>query len=167
MRLSDFFSYLSQFERLVGPVLDPTELAARVSAHVKGNNSLGAPGEILTLVLVVWAASFGVDERGVCEPSSVDEDPNRARTRSASTTTSAHGHKACDASTKRQGRKDRTIAMLRELLELVDMHGLLRKPSWDGCRALLLITPLLEGNFPSRLQLPEGLRRLRFYSFGT
>ncbi|KAL1669321.1 hypothetical protein GGG16DRAFT_127897 [Schizophyllum commune] len=145
----EFFT--SQFWKLFHmqrPVLDPTELAARVSAHVKGNNSLGAPGEILTLVLVVWAASFGVDERGVCEPSSVDEDPNRARTRSASTTTSAHGHKACDASTKRQGRKDRTIAMLRELLELVDMHGLLRKPSWDGCRALLLITPLLEDFIP-------------------
>ncbi|KAL1746071.1 hypothetical protein HDZ31DRAFT_34884 [Schizophyllum fasciatum] len=144
----EFFS--SQFWKLFHmqrPVLDFSELAARVSAHAKGSNTMNASGEILTLVLVVWAASFGIDERGAPERSSVDEDTNRARTRSSSTS-AAQTHKPCDASTKRQGRKERTIAMLHELLELVDVHGLLRKPSWDGCRALLLITPLLEDFLP-------------------
>lgn len=35
--------------------------------------------------------------------------------------------------------------MLREVLELVDYHSIMRKPSWDGIRVLLLILPLLEG----------------------
>jgi hypothetical protein len=35
--------------------------------------------------------------------------------------------------------------MVREILGLIDKHGLLRKPTWDGVRVLLLIMPLTEG----------------------
>ena len=44
-----------------------------------------------------------------------------------------------------QERKERVNEMLYELLYLIDIHGLLRKPSWDGVRVLLLIMPLTEG----------------------
>jgi hypothetical protein len=33
--------------------------------------------------------------------------------------------------------------MLQEVLHFVDQHGILRKPSWDGVRALLLLSPLI------------------------
>ena len=74
---------------------------------------------MIALALVVWAASFGINEAGEEVPELRDEDP--------------------------QVRKDRVNEMLQELLYLVDIHGLLRKPSWDGVRALLLIMPLTEG----------------------
>ena len=44
-----------------------------------------------------------------------------------------------------QQRKERVNEMLHELLYLIDIHGILRKPSWDGVRALLLTMPLTEG----------------------
>lgn len=42
-------------------------------------------------------------------------------------------------------RKDRCNAMLKEILDLVDRMGILRRPTWDGVRVLLLIMPLTEG----------------------
>ncbi len=53
--------------------------------------------------------------------------------------------RAPKSSKARAGRKDNTDAMLRELLELVDYHSMMRKPTWDGIRVLLLLVPLLEG----------------------
>jgi hypothetical protein len=35
--------------------------------------------------------------------------------------------------------------MTHELLHLVDLHGIMRKPTWDGVRVLLLIWPLTQG----------------------
>ena len=67
----------------------------------------------------MWAASYGLDEGGEEVPELRAEDV--------------------------QQRKERINEMLFELLYLVDIHGLLRKPSWDGVRALLLILPLTEG----------------------
>lgn len=79
-------------------------------------------------------------------------DPEDLVDRAVSQTT----HRATDVSTNkhspsyldnsgRRPRKDKTEAMLREILELVDFHSILRKPSWDGVRILLLLLPLLEG----------------------
>jgi hypothetical protein len=65
--------------------------------------ALGVAGQLLCLVLAVWAVSFGVNEAG--EP-----DPHG-------------GHHALNQ------RKERTSVMARELLQLIDVHGLLRKPS--------------------------------------
>lgn len=45
-----------------------------------------------------------------------------------------------------QQRTDMVREMLQELLYLVDLHGVLRKPSWDGARLLLLLLPLAQGN---------------------
>ena len=83
------------------------------------------PGQLIALVLVVWAASYGLDEGGDEVPELRSEDE--------------------------QQRKERVNEMLIELLYLVDIHGLLRRPTWDGVRALLLILPLTEGACPSKI----------------
>ena len=91
---------------------------------------------MLAMLLVTWAASFGIDEFGGEEDT---ED-------SASET-----HVALDddnlSNSKRRARLLRTEAMTREMLTLVDLHGLLRRPSWDGVRVLLLLLPLTRGQF--------------------
>lgn len=42
-------------------------------------------------------------------------------------------------------RRTRTDGMVKELLHLIDLHGVLRKPTWDGVRVLLLVWPLTHG----------------------
>ncbi|KAJ2968291.1 hypothetical protein NUW54_g13260 [Trametes sanguinea] len=69
--------------------------------------------------LVVWAASYGINEAGEVAPEyTAEEIPQR---------------------------QERVNEMLAELLYLIDIHGVLRKPSWDGVRVLLLTMPLTEG----------------------
>ena len=72
------------------------------------------------MALVVWAASFGVNEYGV------EEQELAANIRQ---------------------RKEHVNDMLQELLYLIDLHGILRKASWDGVRLLLLLLPLSQGMF--------------------
>lgn len=83
-------------------------------------NILGITGQLICYTLVVWATSFGIDEYGreVMSDNVVDA----------------------------QQRTDMVREMLQELLYLVDLHGVLRKPSWDGARLLLLLLPLAQGN---------------------
>ena len=71
------------------------------------------------MLLVTWAASYGVDEYGREEPHDGTQGVRR--------------------------RKKKTNEMVQEVLHLIDIHGLPRKPSWDGVRVLLLIMPLTEG----------------------
>lgn len=75
----------------------------------------------MALSLVTWAASYGVDQFGKEEPRGGPESIQR--------------------------RREQTNEMVRELLQLIDIHGLPRKPSWDGVRVLLLVMPLTEGEF--------------------
>jgi len=107
------------------------------------------------MLLVVWAASFGVDEYGVPIAhsdhiiGSVSNDPNIPPRNTQKTTDSSSNFKGAvghAVSTMRR-RKERSEAMLREVLELVDVHAVIRRPTWDGVRVLLLILPLLEGWF--------------------
>lgn len=103
-----------------GPVLEPTEYCTRFSEWFNGTSDcLQFPGQLIALVLVVWAASYGINEAGEEIAELIDEDF--------------------------QQRKERVNEMLFELLYLIDIHGLLRKPSWDGVRVLLLTMPLTEG----------------------
>lgn len=105
-----------------GPIIDPLEFSSRViEAHNGNTDALGTTGQLICMVLAAWATSFGINESG---------DPDMLS-----------GHHAI------RRRKERTNIMLRELLHLVDLHSLLRKPTWDGVRALLLIMPLTEGMF--------------------
>ncbi|CDO70783.1 hypothetical protein BN946_scf184798.g98 [Trametes cinnabarina] len=101
------------------PVLEPTEFCVRFSEWFNGNTDyLQVPGQLIALALVVWAASYGVNEAGEEAPEYSGEDPKQ--------------------------RKERVNDMLAELLYLIDIHGILRKPSWDGVRLLLLTMPLTE-----------------------
>lgn len=138
-----------------GPILDSIEFPSRFYAHTKGTQSLGHEGGIIAMLLVIWAASFGLDEQGlpfdnqddICLPGrSLDNDtidPLTPRENSQ------------DA--KLRERKDKIDAMLREVLELIDFHGVMRRPSFDGIQALLLALPLLEGNSLSFLIHPSHL----------
>jgi hypothetical protein len=82
----------------------------------------------------VWAASFGVDESGI----------EVARCSGTGITTNWR-HEAGPEGAERRARRERTDTMTQELLHLVDLHGILRKPTWDGVRVLLLIWPLTLG----------------------
>jgi hypothetical protein len=71
------------------------------------------------MLLAVWAASFGVNEYGIEELH--------------------HGEAAI------RSRREATNEMVRDMLHLVDIHGIMRKPTWDGVRALHLLLPLTQG----------------------
>ncbi|KAK7049266.1 hypothetical protein VNI00_005867 [Paramarasmius palmivorus] len=109
----DFFksSFWSWFS-LQRPILDPTDFPAR---YCQGSHTLTAQAGLISMLLVVWAASYGLDEQGL--PS---EDSSR------------------------RSRRERTQTMLREVLEFIDIHAIMRSPSWDGLRVLFLILPLLD-----------------------
>ncbi|KZV75772.1 hypothetical protein PENSPDRAFT_748193 [Peniophora sp. CONT] len=112
---SDFFHRLF----IQHPVIDPTEFLSRFIEFTKGNTSaLGIAGQLITMVLVVWGVSFGVNEYGIEEATS---DPVNVR-----------------------HRRELTNELVREMLQLFDIHAIFRKPSFDGVRAVMLILPLTE-----------------------
>ena len=114
---------------LSGPILDATEFPARYLAHCKGGKLLGNEGLLISMLLVVWAVSFGLNERGIVEGE--DEYPGSAESQ--------------DPGAKRRQRKARTETFLIEIMEQIDFYGVLRRPTLDGVRVLLLLLPLLEG----------------------
>ncbi|KIJ17216.1 hypothetical protein PAXINDRAFT_167970 [Paxillus involutus ATCC 200175] len=121
------------------PVIEPTEFTARYVAHFQGAAPLNIEGQMLAMLLVTWAASFGINEFGV------EEDAERP---SSDTSSSPEFSPDCDdefSDPKRRAKTLRTEAMAREILALVDNHGILRRPSWDGVRVLLLLLPLTKG----------------------
>ncbi|KXN90525.1 hypothetical protein AN958_04197 [Leucoagaricus sp. SymC.cos] len=131
------------------PILDPVEFPSRFYAHTKGTQSLGHEGGLIAMLLVVWAASFGLDERGLPPDNHLGGD-DAPFSSTKEETANGHPRKSKDGSqdTKWHERKEKTDAMLREILELIDFHGVMRRPTLDGVRALLLILPLLEDGQP-------------------
>ncbi|KAI0035738.1 hypothetical protein K488DRAFT_24378, partial [Vararia minispora EC-137] len=116
----EFFSS-SFFHRffIQHPIIDPTEFLSRFFEFSKGNHSaLGIAGQLIAMILVVWGASFGVNEYGIEDPNT---DPVIMRS-----------------------RRESTNDLVREILQLIDLHGILRKPSFDGVRAVMLLLPLTE-----------------------
>lgn len=155
----EFLTYIFCF-CFIGPVLDPVEFPARFIAHSKGTHSLGHEGGLIAMILVVWAASFGLNECGLSEDDRsnvaqhlTSEESDVHATMSSTNTVKKEDSerpsekkiKSVASSTNRE-RRDKTDAMLREVLELIDFHGIMRRPTWDGVRVLLLIMPLMEGN---------------------
>lgn len=117
------------------------------------------------MLLVVWAYSFGVNERGLEEASSYDFlslssapdfeslTPTSPRnTRRASVNIPPDRELSQNIKSgldhRRHERRERTDSMLREVMELIDAHSVMRHPTWDGVRILLLILPLMEGLSP-------------------
>ena len=80
------------------------------------------------MALVVWAASFGLNEYGLEDSQEPSVDIRQ--------------------------RKEHVNEMLQELLYLIDLHGILRKASWDGVRLLLLLQPLTQGRVHFTLIFP-------------
>ena len=96
------------------------EFKDRYVQYVQGKtDSLSVAGQLIAMTLVVWAASFGLNEAGM-EDLQLDVGDTRSR-------------------------KETINEMLQELLYLVDLHGILRKACWDGVRLLLLLLPLTQG----------------------
>jgi hypothetical protein len=82
---------------------------------------LSVEGQLLAKILVVWAAAYGVDEAGLENPENSYQDVSK--------------------------RRLRVKNMIEEVVHLIDNLGLLRKPSWDGVRCLLMTLPLTEGAY--------------------
>ncbi|KAF8630397.1 hypothetical protein AX15_002951 [Amanita polypyramis BW_CC] len=139
------------------PILDPSEFRQRYIAHTEGTHLLGHEGRILAMLLVLWAATFGIDESG----SPIEDEYSDSELLQASDPVSASstGHGSQRATlgspttpkpiedTLKYARKrcqKKTDSMLREILELVDLHGIMRRPTFDSVRILFLILPLLE-----------------------
>lgn len=118
------------------------------------------------MLLVVWAASFCLDVRGVEDnnglnldqgpPSSLSPDSMNANLKtSASTSRNSRRHglpgsenlsrnlKINDEA--RRERRERVNVMVNEVLHFVDVYGIMRRPTWDGVKVLLLAWPLTEG----------------------
>lgn len=121
------------------PVIEPTEFTSRYLDHVNGTASLNIEAQMLAMLLVTWAASFGINEYGrdIDELDPLPTDPTSPKfTRDSDDELS---------DPKQRIYAVRTEAMVREILALVDAHAILRRPSWDGVRVLLLLLPLTEG----------------------
>ncbi|KAI6036830.1 hypothetical protein BKA83DRAFT_4167938 [Pisolithus microcarpus] len=120
------------------PVIEPTEFTARYFEHVKGSTLLSVEGQMLAMLLVTWATSFGINEYGV-EMEMSDLTPTSPT--SPKFTPDSDG----ELSEPKRVWALRTEAMTREIIALVDTHGILRRPSWDGVRVMLLLLPLTKG----------------------
>lgn len=118
-----------------GPVLDPTEFPARFASHCKGTQTLGNEGGLIAMLLVTWAEAFGLNEHGLPHPSA--DQSGRS--------TDSNDYTPALSANMRIKWKNKTELYVREILELVDCHSLLRRPSLDGLRVLLLLLPLMEG----------------------
>ncbi|EAU88346.2 hypothetical protein CC1G_05112 [Coprinopsis cinerea okayama7 len=146
----DFFC--SQFWRwfcIQRPILDAAEFSSRFLSHQKGERTLGPEGGIITMLLATWAFSYGLNERGL----PIDE-PESQPSPASPTSPSTDGPSNCSTSdgTKPTHRppksKEKFDQMVQQILDLVDYHGIMRRPTLDGVRVLLLLLPLLEDTKP-------------------
>jgi hypothetical protein len=114
---------------LADPIFDSTDFQF---IGTDGDQLYGISIErrLLAMVLLAWAASFCIDEHGVT-----------ATMQNASTNDMASGAYGRPSESPRV----RTDRLVNRILNLVDSHGLLRNPTWDGVRLLLLIWPLTQG----------------------
>lgn len=127
----------------VGPILDPKDFPARFAAHLKGSQTLTSEGALIAMLLVTWAASFGLNERG--HPESATPQGEQSNIASPGSSTHPVFGDYPPPGSKRRQWKMKTETYIREILELIDLHGVLRRPTLDGVRVLLLLLPLLEG----------------------
>lgn len=97
----------------------PSEFHDRFNEFNSGNpEALSVPGQLISMALAIWGASFSVNEKG---------------------------HEYLQEIRETRQRISDINDMLREMLYLIDIHGILRRPSWDGVRLILLVLPLTHG----------------------
>ena len=161
------YDFIVHLDLIPGPILDPNEFRQRYIAHVEENMPLGHEGGILAMLLVLWAATFGVNECGSLikddrDDSATSQHPTPSSagrpSRKANLTLSADPKEEEEETFKHVGKtyREKTNCMLQEILELIDFHGIIRKPTFDGVRILLLTLPLMEGT--TRFLLYIGLK---------
>lgn len=132
----------------LGPIIEPTEFTSRYFAHIKGTSTLSIEGQMIAMLLVTWAASFGVNEYGLEE----EIEPHSPTMPDGPKFSPDADDDFSDPS--RRARTLRVETMIREILHLIDIHALLRRPTWDGVRVLLLILPLTQGMFIRDSKVP-------------
>ncbi|KAL0947398.1 hypothetical protein HGRIS_013511 [Hohenbuehelia grisea] len=142
------------------PVFDANEFPPRFLAHTRGSQTLGPEGQLLAMLLVVWAYSYGVNEYGREDTSDQDfiafsssqpdltapptAHPRLARRPSLNISPERDLVREASLDRARRARRTRTDEMLCELLDFVDTNAIMRRPTWDGVRVLLLVLPLME-----------------------
>ncbi len=89
------------------------------------------------MLLVTWAESFGLDERGLPQVDNSSTD--------TSTQPFSSDHPYPSSANMRAASKNKAELYLREILELLDYFSVLRRPTLDGLRVLFLLLPLMEG----------------------
>ncbi|KAG1749013.1 uncharacterized protein EDB91DRAFT_1112007 [Suillus paluster] len=112
------------------PVIEPTEFTSRYFAHIKGTSTLSIEGQMIAMLLVTWAASFGVNEYGVEE----EMEPLSPTMPDGPKFSPDSDDDLSDPT--RRARSLRVETMIKEILNLVDVHALLRRPTWDGARTM-------------------------------
>lgn len=124
----------------LGPILDPVEFVSRyLHASPPSAAAMGTEGAILCHVLYAWALSYGVDENGTLDVPEGGDAPDGP----VDLIQPSLGERKREAD--REIRKVRMKLALEVILKEIDEAGIMRKPSWDGVRALLMILPLTEG----------------------
>ncbi len=120
-------------------------------ATMQGRSSeLGPIGSLISGMYVMWAASYGIDESGR-EESTTGAGPTNSLPPSFSRDRGGLGGGNMQAVEENlaavKRRRARVNMMVKEVLGKIDELALLRKPSWDGVRVLMLIMPLTEGMY--------------------
>ncbi|OCF36737.1 hypothetical protein I316_01333 [Kwoniella heveanensis BCC8398] len=122
------------------PVIDPQNFIGRYLANPNPTAaSMGPEGAILCHVLFAWAISYGVDENGRLDVP----EGGGAPLESVNLFGPSDGEIKREAD--RQRRKDKMRHVVEIILKEIDDCGLMRKPTWDGVRVLLMVLPLTDG----------------------
>ncbi|WVQ99298.1 hypothetical protein IAU59_006430 [Kwoniella sp. CBS 9459] len=122
------------------PVIDPQNFIGRYLANpVPTAAAMGPEGAILCHVLYAWAVSYGVDENGQLDIPEGGGPPLQA------VNLFGPGDGEVQREADRQRRKEIMRHVVEIILKEIDECGLLRKPTWDGVRVLLMVLPLTDG----------------------
>ncbi|WVQ72607.1 hypothetical protein IAR50_002165 [Cryptococcus sp. DSM 104548] len=140
--LSHSFFESSFFRRfqVQRPVIDPGNFVRRYRSQAYPTaEAMGPEGAILCHVLYAWAVSYGVDEHGNMDVPDGGGPP---------LDTINLDERSEQELQREQHREERRIKMkhvIELILREIDQAGLMRKPTWDGVRVLLMILPLTDG----------------------
>lgn len=137
---SDFFRRF-QVQR---PLIDPGNFLERYLSKTNTHETaMDIENAILCHVLYAWAVSYGVDEYGRLDLP----DGGREPLTGVNVTSACPGE--VQRETDRSVRMEKTKSVVKVILKEIDDCGVMRKPTWDGVRVLLMILPLTEGAFRS------------------